>query len=631
MKQICLAVSLLLLVAAGHAQVNATGNITVNGSTCAVTNACVIIQLPNSLSSPNGSLAVGLSGTWSATVQFEKSVDGVVWVAALSTDASPVSSATSNIQPQFSSGGYNYFRVRCSAYSSGTVAVTIQTSPSSARGGGSGGGGANTALSNLASVAINTTLLPGAAAAENLGTALLPFGDVFIGGSASHALDFDVSGLSTNRTVIWSDAAGTVTLNAATQTLTNKSIAGSEVNSGTVAIANGGTGAATQQAGFDALAPTSTVAGSLLYWNGTHYVKVDGNASGTNYLQENSSGVPSWAAGSSSVAWDAITNPSGNMALSNSTHTSIFTGTAATNQFFAWKNSTAAVVGTSQGSPILSTCGRAFHGSADVEDCLTLGELPGNGNDAAITFTIGHTGTSTGTVTTAFPGPVQAGVAGGVGGTLDLPEGTAASAASGHDIIYADSTAHRPKMTNNNGSAVQIVGSGVDVNTSDQVTTTHLSAALPVNQGGTGTTSTLTGLMRGNSSAMTAAELSGDCTTSGSNAITCKPTLPAAGSSGTFSGSSYIFVCSTTCTITVPVPAAGLQYCAMNTDNVATVITLSAIGSSARYENQARTAYGTAGTGTLVSGGAVKDMVCLLGLDSTHYLFASGTGTWTAN
>jgi len=142
-----------------------------------------------------------------------------------------------------------------------------------------------------------------------------------------------------------------------------------------------------------------------------------------------------------------------------------------------------------------------------------------------------------------------------------------------------------------------------------------------------------TGIARTTSSsqAIAGSEISGDCTTSGSNAITCKPTVPAAGSSGTFSGSAYIFVCSTTCTITVPVPAAGLQYCAMNGDNVSTVITLSAIGSSARYENQARTAYGTAGTGTLVSAGAVKDSVCILGLDSTHYLFASGNGTWTAN
>lgn len=41
---------------------------------------------------------------------------------------------------------------------------------------------------------------------------------------------------------------------------------------------------------------------------------------------------------------------------------------------------------------------------------------------------------------------------------------------------------------------------------------------LPVASGGTGTASTLTGLVRGSSSAMTAAELSGDVTTSGSNA-----------------------------------------------------------------------------------------------------------------
>jgi hypothetical protein len=108
---------------------------------------------------------------------------------------------------------------------------------------------------------------------------------------------------------------------------------------------------------------------------------------------------------------------------------------------------------------------------------------------------------------------------GGIGGT----EGTGASATCGaaKDCFWPDSTAHRWKMQNNNGTAAQVVASGVDINTLDQVTATHLASALPVNQGGTGTTSTLTGLMRGNSSAMTAAELSGDCTTSGSNAVTC--------------------------------------------------------------------------------------------------------------
>lgn len=90
-------------------------------------------------------------------------------------------------------------------------------------------------------------------------------------------------------------------------------------------------------------------------------------------------------------------------------------------------------------------------------------------------------------------------------------------------------------------------------------------------------------------------------------------------------------VCTGTCTVTIPVPAAGYEFCILNGDNVSTAITLSAIGSSAMYENTARTAYGTAGTGTLVATAVVGNRVCLLGLDSTHYLTVSYTGTWTAN
>ena len=91
------------------------------------------------------------------------------------------------------------------------------------------------------------------------------------------------------------------------------------------------------------------------------------------------------------------------------------------------------------------------------------------------------------------------------------------------------------------------------------------------------------------------------------------------------------YVCTGTCTVTPPVPAAGYEFCALNDNNISTVITMAALGSSARYENTARTAYGTAGTGTQVSGGAVGDKVCIVGLDSTHYLTVSSTGTWTAN
>lgn len=65
---------------------------------------------------------------------------------------------------------------------------------------------------------------------------------------------------------------------------------------GVTPIANGGSNGATKQAGFDNLAPTATRAGDVIYWNGTHWVTLAGNNSGTQILTENSSGVPSWAA-----------------------------------------------------------------------------------------------------------------------------------------------------------------------------------------------------------------------------------------------------------------------------------------------------------------------------------------------
>lgn len=110
-----------------------------------------------------------------------------------------------------------------------------------------------------------------------------------------------------------------------------------------------------------------------------------------------------------------------------------------------------------------------------------------------------------------------------------------------------------------------------------------------------------------------------------------RPTPLTTGTSITLSAPRQYFVCTSTCTITMPVPAAGYEFCIRNDNNVATVITLAAIGSSARYENTANTAYGTAGTGTLVSSGVVGDKMCLVGLDSTHYQVWSFNGTWTAN
>ncbi len=108
-------------------------------------------------------------------------------------------------------------------------------------------------------------------------------------------------------------------------------------------------------------------------------------------------------------------------------------------------------------------------------------------------------------------------------------------------------------------------------------------------------------------------------------------TTLATGTSVSLSAPREYYVCTSTCTVTPPVPAAGYEFCVLNDNNVATVITLAALGSSAMYQNTAGTAYGTAGTGTFISGGAVGDKVCIVGRDSTHYLTTTYNGTWVAS
>jgi hypothetical protein len=133
-------------------------------------------------------------------------------------------------------------------------------------------------------------------------------------------------------------------------------------------------------------------AGSTRVWcvsNGTTWVTIGDGGSG------------------GSGAWSSLTVPIANLSLLMGSNTSTFNTTTAVNNFFQWANTTAAVVGTSQASPILSLCGTAFHAAASVQDCLTLQNSPGNGTDAAITFAIGHSGSSSGTVTTTVPGPIQ--------------------------------------------------------------------------------------------------------------------------------------------------------------------------------------------------------------------------------
>jgi hypothetical protein len=148
-----------------------------------------------------------------------------------------------------------------------------------------------------------------------------------------------------------------------------------------------------------------------------------------------------------------------------------------------------------------------------------------------------------------FPGKTTHAASTASAASLNIPAGTAPTSPSTGDIwnpgislVFYDGTANRTlaatgSCTNQAVTATSSTGvscttltssyvdtsiakTGTDINTSNQVTATHLAAALPINQGGTGITSTLTGLVRGGASNFTAAELSGDATTSGSNLVT---------------------------------------------------------------------------------------------------------------
>ena len=118
-----------------------------------------------------------------------------------------------------------------------------------------------------------------------------------------------------------------------------------------------------------------------------------------------------------------------------------------------------------------------------------------------------------------------------------------------------------------------------------------------------------------------AADIPGAATVFGSGTIS----LPA--------GNSVVVGCTSTCSVPVPVPVQNYEICVKNTAGVSTVITLSALGSSALYPKPDDSGYGTAGTGTMVSTAAAGNKVCLVGRDSTHYelIGINASANWTSN
>jgi hypothetical protein len=130
----------LALVVGGFGQSSSGALSASDAGTCATANACLSVPLyPNA-----GSVGLSLSGTFSATLQFEVSADnGVTWVSAQGTTpaGATATSATAGGTWRFAVSGLTNVRVRCSAFTSGSVNVVIQGSSTAASLGGSSSGG----------------------------------------------------------------------------------------------------------------------------------------------------------------------------------------------------------------------------------------------------------------------------------------------------------------------------------------------------------------------------------------------------------------------------------------------------------------------------------------------------------
>jgi hypothetical protein len=189
----------------------------------------------------------------------------------------------------------------------------------------------------------------------------------------------------------------------------------------------------------------------------------------TYTCQSISGGVGTWTALGSgtatSVPWSGITAPTANLSIVNGSYTSTFTTTTGVSQFFAFKNSTAALVGASQSSPIISNCGTEWHASASTEGCLAMQFVPGTGTDAANSFNFTHTGSATGLTTTNFPGPVAAGAVGSNPGVIVLPGNTATLAVTANTAGWeapnsASFTAYWLQLPTTGPSGTQVLQCG---------------------------------------------------------------------------------------------------------------------------------------------------------------------------
>lgn len=165
----------------------------------------------------------------------------------------------------------------------------------------------------------------------------------------------------------------------------------------------------------------------------------------TQCLQVNSSGVVSGTGAPCGSGGAGVTSFSGDgVIISNSASTGAVTDTLASAgaHTILGNNTTSAATPTYTSNPSVSSI--TLNGSTSGSAMLSVSTTGGTLNLGSTNATV----TSAGALTVAS---VTTAPSGGQGGTVTLPEGTAATGSSGNDVCYGDST-HSVKCSYNNGS-----------------------------------------------------------------------------------------------------------------------------------------------------------------------------------
>jgi hypothetical protein len=252
-------------------------------------------------------------------------------------------------------------------------------------------GYANASLSNLSSVAINTSLLPGSAGAIDVGSSSLPFRDIYVAGSSGTPAsnNFRITGTATGaRTITLPDASGTVCIDTnncdyvSLQASTPGSAQTGNINVGGTIIAgtsmqapllntadatSGSTAALTLRTG-DLTGGSSTATGDLTIRSG--------NASGTAQNSGNISIDTGTATGTTGTLSVGAANAS-TLTIGNTSAALSLYGTAASTMTFQDGANTTTLSFQTPTASVTYVLPTAAAGSYDI--CTTVGNCAGTG------------------------------------------------------------------------------------------------------------------------------------------------------------------------------------------------------------------------------------------------------------